>query len=1028
MPNQASNFAKVFEDETLEIAEQCKVRKVEEDLRLDGDRHPGLPYPDRLGIAFSGGGVRSASIALGVTQRLARAGILRQVHYISGISGGTYLMSWLTAWIKRSSFKEVETALGFREAGPLPPVEKSNKVLRFLEPDSLHFLRRYIAYLTPRLGLVSGDTLAAIAIYLRNVLLNQTMLASALISLTLLLQLLAPRVIWDHPLPTCCLWICLAITVGLFAYALHKIAGSLRSLGKTEQSKQSKSDANKAIGCGTVVIILIWLLLPAWHAQYPEGHWTWGVVGIFAVIGFMLTAPFRKKEMDASVERSRSVGVSVHLLAWGICGVLVCVIDEAFRAWQSFTPILYVGSGYVVFGLGLLMLGMVTITFVFIGILGNALADSCREWLARFAGYFILFGLASMALLGIELYGPMLIHLLLSGFHQPSWQKRIVAAVVPGGWLFVVVSGLLGGKSSKTSGDAGSTSNLDLIVAIAPPVFLLGLLLLSSWGGHELALRALTAGSGMKPADREYLDSGDWNSPRATPKSSLNPKPLYANYPISGATQPTDPPTAKNGAAGQPGNASTASSISETGGRKPGSPATESLTAAPPGAHGTGSTVSSQPIDKASKDNANPDRSLEWLARYFGLFAATFLIATVLALRLDVNEFSMNLFYRNRLVRTFLGASNKNRSPSLFTGFAVDDDIPLDTLTVHAEEPFEGPYPIWGTTLNITAGEDLAWQQRKGASFIYSPLYCGWDYVDPWVKGHEPEAPDQDAEKYGYRSTLPSAGEPGYGGRGGRPFIGTAMAASGAAASPNMGYHTRPAVAALLAIFNVRLGWWTGNPRNRSYWKEYAPGIWYLFAELFAHATDSDRYVYLSDGGHFENLGIYELVRRRVRFIICSDGDADPAFAFGDLANAVEHCRADFGVEIEILAEQVFELKVKDAPPYRKIHYAIGGIKYPDVSSGILLYIKSSLTGNEPADVLGVRAIDTKFPHDTTANQFFDESKFEAYRALGEHMMDSILKKFGVVDDGTANRKKVVDFYNGLSTELADQRKSQASF
>ena len=80
-----------------------------------------------------------------------------------------------------------------------------------------------------------------------------------------------------------------------------------------------------------------------------------------------------------------------------------------------------------------------------------------------------------------------------------------------------------------------------------------------------------------------------------------------------------------------------------------------------------------------------------------------------------------------------------------------------------------------------------------------------------------------------------------------------------------MSYHTRPAVAALLSIFNVRLGWWTGTPRNRTCWKEYAPGIWYLLAELFAHATDSDRYVYLSDGGHFENLGIYELIRRRVR-------------------------------------------------------------------------------------------------------------------------------------------------------------------
>ena len=162
-----------------------------------------------------------------------------------------------------------------------------------------------------------------------------------------------------------------------------------------------------------------------------------------------------------------------------------------------------------------------------------------------------------------------------------------------------------------------------------------------------------------------------------------------------------------------------------------------------------------------------------WLVRYFGLRAATLLFAVLRALRLDVNEFSMNLLYRNRLVRTFLGASNPKRKPSLFTGFAINDDLALDTLTTTSTEgyPFQGPYPIWGTTLNITAGEDLAWQHRQGASFIYSSLYCGWDYVDPSVKDKQPEEPAQDPDKYGYRSTLPTADGPGYGGVGGKPFI-----------------------------------------------------------------------------------------------------------------------------------------------------------------------------------------------------------------------------------------------------------------
>ena len=198
MPNEACNFAEVFEGEGAEIAAQCGARGVDADLRLDDV--PGSPIQDRLGIAFSGGGIRSASVGLGIAQRLARAGILRQAHYLSGISGGGYLVGWLTAWTKRKGrFADVEGCLGYNTDNGNPPQSATPPdYRRFLEPDPLHYLRRYVSYLTPRLGLLSGDTLAAVAIYLRNVLLNQIMLAAALISLTMLLQLLTPTVAWSH--------------------------------------------------------------------------------------------------------------------------------------------------------------------------------------------------------------------------------------------------------------------------------------------------------------------------------------------------------------------------------------------------------------------------------------------------------------------------------------------------------------------------------------------------------------------------------------------------------------------------------------------------------------------------------------------------------------------------------------------------------------------------------------------------------------------------------------------------------------
>lgn len=432
------------------------------------------------------------------------------------------------------------------------------------------------------------------------------------------------------------------------------------------------------------------------------------------------------------------------------------------------------------------------------------------------------------------------------------------------------------------------------------------------------------------------------------------------------------------------------------------------------------------------------------------IFVVCVVITALLLWRLDVNEFSMHLLYRNRLVRAFLGASNPTRNPSPFTGFGLDDDVPLQDLcqksqriaTNHAPDwsgEYNGPYPLWGTALNLTSGEvDLAWQKRKAASFIYSPLYCGWDYVAAKPSHVEPPqsdsvCADRNRCEYGYRGTgkYTLAGdprEPAYTGHGGGPSVGTALAASGAAVSPNWGYHTSPAVAALLALFNIRVGWWTGNPRHNKGWRRYAPRPQYLVYEVAGSIGDDDQFVYLSDGGHFENLGVYELVRRRVKFIIACDADADPSYGFEDLGNAIEKCRRDFGVVIAM--KHIFDIqpsqsaaaesnnkKSEGAPPvagwdfrlnkpdFSRSHSAVGLITYPprdpggEPTQGVLLYIKSSLTGDEEADVLSQHLSNPAFPHDTTLNQFFNETQFEAYRALGQHMFESIWEKFRNSDE-----------------------------
>jgi len=201
-------------------------------------------------------------------------------------------------------------------------------------------------------------------------------------------------------------------------------------------------------------------------------------------------------------------------------------------------------------------------------------------------------------------------------------------------------------------------------------------------------------------------------------------------------------------------------------------------------------------------------------------------------------------------------------------------------------------------------------------------------------------------------------------------------------------------MAFLLTLFNVRLGWWVGNPREKA-WKYRGPrwSLFYLLTELFGQTDEKSWYVYLSDGGHFENLGIYELVRRRCKYIVACDAGADANMGFEDLGNAIRKIRIDFGVDVEIDLDMVRPLA---GQRFSRWHHAIGVIRYDQAdrneSVGMLVYIKASLTGDESGDVLEYAGHNPSFPHQSTADQFFDESQFESYRKLGEHIAWEILR------------------------------------
>ena len=1088
--NPAVNIAKVLQDESREVQELWK-------RRLPEDLHPSCSSDDKnpelLGVAFSGGGIRSAAVNLGLIQALAKCKVLepgpgaetntrkkdvkddllRHVHYLSGISGGGYILGWLTAWISRFGFNRVQKELATNSQTVSASGATTTSYHRFLEPQPLRNLRQYASFLTPRVGFFSGDTLALIAIYLRNLLLNQALMVAAVAGLIALAQMLAPSIFWAKLLPD---W--LFVTLVFIALAAPLLAGAwigrcLGCLARNERPEEPRGGSLIARILALLATAAVWLLLPTALVRFSRGPLLEVAAGVIFASGLTGLVAARWFGTPTALDPVRTKFLKIPIVGFAgvasslVAGAFFALLIYAFAKWLvsgDGTSVL-VGGDYAAFGLPANLLAFSLSSYIYIGIYGDSFPDAKREWLGRLAGYFLYFGLIAAVVLIIAFWGPLAMQWVFQTGH--TWLKWIL----PGGWLFTVLSGVLAAKSPST-GDPGNKNYLNILVKVAPPVFLIGVLLLVSWGVHGIVRldHEVTSASlgdqlrgGFLSQDAvkhgsfpEYLDSADWPEVPGCTNGCSTPTHKFVFYPClsSHNSADTDP--------------------------------FWKVSCGLPSLEGLSQPAQSQP----SPNTVNSD-AFKALGK---TFLVCIIVTALLLVRLDVNEFSMHLLYRNRLVRAFLGASNSTRKSSPFTGFGLDDDVPLQDLCLHSpklatnndpdwKDGYDGPYPLWGTALNLTSGEvALAWQKRKAASFLYSPLYCGWDFVPETTSGDKPqksdlaekpkadESPDYDSHcssphknlcKYGYRGTGKYAQDgterTPYTGAGWGPLIGTALAASGAAISPNWGYHSSPAVAALLALFNIRIGWWTGNPRHNNGWKKYAPRPYYLLYEVAGSIGDDDRFVYLSDGGHFENLGVYELVRRRMKFIIACDADADPDYTFEDLGNAIEKCRRDFGVEIEM--KNIFDMSpAKSAaaesqgkisitgkttsswelalkkPDFSRSHSAVGLITYPPLKDGgeemkgVLLYIKSSLTGDEEPDVLSQHLANPVFPHDTTLNQFFNETQFEGYRALGQHMFQSIWKQFLESPEGKAfpagatpeeqARQRIRQFFKDLAQPL----------
>jgi hypothetical protein len=241
---------------------------------------------------------------------------------------------------------------------------------------------------------------------------------------------------------------------------------------------------------------------------------------------------------------------------------------------------------------------------------------------------------------------------------------------------------------------------------------------------------------------------------------------------------------------------------------------------------------------------------------------------------ININLFSLHSIYRNRLVRAFLGASrlpdDRKATANRFTDFASDDSLPIAKLWERGQASVGDnwrPLHIINATLNLVSSRNLAWQERRAAPFTFSALHAGSGSTALRPAG-------------AYRHSYKVGNQPPFGTPDG-VRVGTAMAISGAAASPAMGYVSSPGLSVLMTLFNVRLGWWMANPLDKNY-SSHGPrfALSPLISEMFGLTTENRPWVYLPDGGHFENLGLYEMVRRRCAVIVVCDAGCDPDYGF----------------------------------------------------------------------------------------------------------------------------------------------------
>jgi hypothetical protein len=355
------------------------------------------------------------------------------------------------------------------------------------------------------------------------------------------------------------------------------------------------------------------------------------------------------------------------------------------------------------------------------------------------------------------------------------------------------------------------------------------------------------------------------------------------------------------------------------------------------------------------------------------------LLALAMAFMVNINLVGFHRFYRDRLMEAFMPKDSAVRK--MQTDFSpVADSLSVSALRRYFEDrkPEDRwrarPYPLINTNAILIADDDQKVASRGGDNFVISPFVVG-------------------SNATGWLDTLE------YIRRNGPLPLASAMAASGAAANASAGslgtgITTNPFVSAVMTLLNMRLGLWVGNP-SRPGWRRLRSIPTFLMAGFYLafskHRRDS-KFLELTDGGHFENLGLYELVRRKLEIVLIVDGEEDPSISLSSLVSATRRIEQDFGARLDFPSGETGPERLVMYPSssgypagvkYAKAPFLVGTLAYNDGSHGVLIYVKSTVIRQMDFTTAGYLANNPSFPHQTTVDQFFDPDQFDAYRFLG---------------------------------------------